>query len=235
MKDILYDYKNYYFFRSLNDEHKKDYENGIYDLISDSTRYFNENGKFGKYNKNDKLTLEELYDHVGKLYRRDTNCISITNDANVCLTYHEENPIYVVIKIPEDKMKNVIDARKFFFDNIKEKILKADKEIKLDNYEEYDDTIISKMADIIKKLEKEGKIGNLIKDVLNKDLLDAMENAYKSSEFIYYGDISKDMIINIPKDDIKKIALLQNEAQKIENIISKQIPIGRILTIISKL
>ena len=112
MKDILYDYKNYYFFRSLNDEHKKDYENGIYDLISDSTRYFNENGKFGKYNKKDKLTLEELYDHVGKIYRRDTNCISITNDANVCLTYHEENPIYVVIKIPENKMKNVIDARK---------------------------------------------------------------------------------------------------------------------------
>ena len=43
------------------------------------------------------------------------------------------------------------------------------------------------------------------------------------------------MIINIPKDIIKKIALLQNESQKIENIISKQIPIGRILTIISKL
>ena len=111
----------------------------------------------------------------------------------------------------------------------------ADKEIKLDNYEEYDDTIISKMTDIIKKLEKEGKIGNIVKDVLNIDLLDAMKNAYKSSEFIYYGDISKDMIINIPKDIIKKIALLQNESQKIENIISKQIPIGRILTIISKL
>ena len=170
MKDILYDYKNYYFFRSLNDEHKKDYENGIYDLIADSTRYFNENGKFGKYNKNDKLTLEELYDHVGKLYRRDTNCISITNDANVCLTYHEENPIYVVIKIPENKMKKVIDARKFFFDNIKEKILKADKEIKLDDNEKYNDTIISKMADIIEKLEKEGKIGNLVKNVLNIDL-----------------------------------------------------------------
>ncbi len=235
MKDILYDYKNYYFFRSLNDEHKKDYENGICDLISDSTRYFNENGKFGKYNKNDKLTLEELYDHVGKLYRRDTNCISITNDVNVCLTYHQENPIYVVIKIPEDKMGNVIDARKFFFDNIKEKILKADNEIKLDNYEEDDDTIISKMGDIIKKLEKEGKLKNIVNGVSNTDLLDAMKNAYKSSEFIYYGDISKDMIINISLDDIRKIALLQNEISKMNDTISKQISIDKILTIISNL
>ena len=130
MREVIFDGQYYYLFRSLNSANKTDLKNGIRDIRTNSIRYFEKNGTWGKYSTESQLSFEELYNHVKIMYRRATNCNSLSNDANVVLTYHTEDPKYVVVRYtPEEYKQNVIDAGAYFLENISSRITEMEKSI----------------------------------------------------------------------------------------------------------
>ena len=129
--NVIEDNENYYFFRALN--------NGDYsDILSGATI---EDGKIRRirtdlqrykdlplYREDDQISLEEVHDHVKWRHRRDTNCISLSMNANVVATYgrtdyHDQ---YAVITIPKNKINNdetsFYLAGKFLLEEIKNRI-----------------------------------------------------------------------------------------------------------------
>ena len=254
MKNIIFDGENYYLFRALNDGNKADLEKGIDFIRTDCIRYYENFGKWGKYNDKSTISLEELYDHIKMRYRRDTNCISLSRDANVVLTYHTENPKYVLVKISPEKLREVVDAGEYFFEAIEEKVIEAENNIQdktgkitksIQEIEEANDlneirkilnefnplmssyTInerqyltdeeqlkMSKINAKLKILEHIGAIKNIIEDVPNSRLLATMGGAYTSCEYIHYGDILKEEIMDCPRIFIDIFSLLQQAKEK---------------------
>lgn len=143
MKNIIFDGESYYLFRALNEGNKKDLENGIDIIRTDCIRYYEEHGEWGKYSNKSEVSLEEIYDHIKMRYRRDTNCISLTRDANVVLTYHSENPKYILVKVSPEKMEEIFDAGEYFSKVIEQQVLEAEKNVESDN----------KIAIILKQIE----------------------------------------------------------------------------------
>ena len=248
MREVIFDGQYYYLFRSLNSGNRTDLRNGIKDIRTDSIRYFENNGTWGKYSTESQISLEELYDHVKMQYRRDTNCTSLSNDANVILTYYTEDPKYVVVRYtPEEYKQNVTDASAYFLENISSRITEMEKSITEDGIRDLlksiDDTttrediiklIRSKIKDVsiaglterqylddeeglevakvigkLRVLESAGVAEQIIPEVDNSRLIGTMGNAFTSSEFINYGTIPSSQVIDIPKEIIDIIAILQ--------------------------
>ena len=105
--NIISDEENYYFFRALNMADNSDIEQGttissdgkIERIRTDRERY---EGKT-KYTEESNISLEEVYDHIKMHYRKDTNCISLTSNANIAINYGRGSykDKYVMIKIPK--------------------------------------------------------------------------------------------------------------------------------------
>ena len=115
----------YYFFRALNKRDMTGIRNGstldsnghINRIVTDSTFYNNKD----RYNEESELTLEEMVNHVKTHYDKDTNCISLSSDANVCLTYGRSDyeDKYVIIKVPKDELGHTtFNAGKYIYDEI---------------------------------------------------------------------------------------------------------------------
>lgn len=157
MKQLIFDGKNYYLFRALNDGNKKDFKKNIKSIRTDANRYFKTNGQWGKYCNKSMVSLEEVYDHIKIRYRRDTNCISLSQDANVVLTYHTQDPKYVLIQIPKNELVKIFNAGEYFLDSIEKEVRSGIK--KLNGEEEIlsiisqidNSTNISQIREILKK------------------------------------------------------------------------------------
>lgn len=107
--NIVSDDEYYYFFRALNNRDHKDIESGIttdstglHTIKTDREHYEGE----AKYSEYDEMTLEEVYDHIKIHHRIDTNCISLTSNANVAIMYGREyyNDEYAIIKVPKNEL-----------------------------------------------------------------------------------------------------------------------------------
>ena len=158
MNNIIFDGKDYYFFRALNNGNKRDKENGIQSIRADSIRYYEYYGRWGKYDAKSEISVQEVYDHVKMKYRRDTNCISLTKDANEALTYHTENPQYVLVRIASEDIGKIINAAEY----LTREILKKIEEIEGNLSQDY------KVKNILEKIEETTHIEQ-IKKIL-KDL-----------------------------------------------------------------
>ena len=119
----------YYFFRALNkrdmagirDKSILDEAGHIRKIVTDSTFYNHKD----RYNEESELTLEEMVNHVKTHYDKDTNCISLSSDANVCLTYGRSDyeDKYVIIKVPKDELgKTTFNAGKYIYDEILKRV-----------------------------------------------------------------------------------------------------------------
>ena len=105
--NIIQDDEYYYFFRALNMADNADIEqqttistNGKIERIrTDRERFDGET----KYTEDSEISLEEIYDHIKMHYRKDTNCISLTSNANIAVNYGRGSykDRYVMIKIPK--------------------------------------------------------------------------------------------------------------------------------------
>ena len=108
--NIIQDEENYYFFRALNMADNNDVEQGITvsedgkieRIRTDRERYEGDT----KYTEDSKVSLEEMYDHIKMHYRKDTNCISLTSNSNIAITYGRGyyKDKYVIIKIPKREL-----------------------------------------------------------------------------------------------------------------------------------
>ena len=132
--NIIEDEENYYFFRALNMADNQDLEsgkitdeNGKYTRIRTDRERYEENfeNDTPKYNKNSEISLEQVYDHIKMHYRKDTNCISLSSNANVSICYGREfyKDKYIMVKVPKKEFgEKVINAGQYLLEEINKKI-----------------------------------------------------------------------------------------------------------------
>ena len=163
--NIIEDEENYYFFRALNMADNQDSETGtILDetgnferIRTDRERYEeNPENRTTKYKKDTELSLEQVYDHIKMHYRKDTNCISLSSNANVSISYGRGfyKDKYVMVKVPKKELgEKVINAGQYMLEEIEKKVnayissINADSEL----IEALNEIENSKTEDEIKK------------------------------------------------------------------------------------
>ena len=164
--NIIEDEENYYFFRALNMADNQDLETGIildeagnFEKIRTDRERYEENSENGtpKYSKDAQISLEQVYDHIKMHYRKDTNCISLSSNGNVSISYGRGfyKDRYVVVKVPKKELgEKVINAGQYMLEEISKKVdeyissINKDSKI-LETLNEIDN---SKTADEIKKV-----------------------------------------------------------------------------------
>ena len=113
--NIIEDEENYYFFRALNMADNQDLEAGvtldyagnIEKIRTDRERYEeNAEKEAPKYSKDAEISLEQVYDHIKMHYRKDTNCISLSSNGNVSISYGRGfyKDRYVMVKVPKSEL-----------------------------------------------------------------------------------------------------------------------------------
>lgn len=132
--NVIEDEDNYYFFRALNMADNRDLEqgtildsNGNFERIRTDRERYEEDPEKGipKYNKDSKLSLDQVYDHIKMHYRKDTNCISLSSNANVSISYGRGfyKDKYVMVKVPKSEIGDkVINAGQYLLDEINKRV-----------------------------------------------------------------------------------------------------------------
>ena len=130
--NVISDEENYYFFRSLEPGDIKDLEegnikdeNGNYIRIrTDRERWEETHSIKPRWNAESTVTLEEMYNHIKIHYSLETNCISLSSNANVARTYGETfSDKYVMIKVPKNEMgQRVYNAGQYMLAEIDKKV-----------------------------------------------------------------------------------------------------------------
>ena len=129
--NIIEDEENYYFFRALNMADNQDLETGTilnetgnFERIrTDRERY--EENRTPKYSKDAQISLEQVYDHIKTHYRKDTNCISLSSNGNVSISYGRGfyKDRYVMVKVPKKELgEKVINAGQYMLEEISKKV-----------------------------------------------------------------------------------------------------------------
>ena len=130
--NIISDEENYYFFRALNMSDNRDIEEKITvsedgkieRIRTDRERYEGE----PKYSEDTTITLEEVYDHIKMHYRKDTNCISLTSNANIAVDYGRGSykDKYIMVKIPKREFgEKVVNAGQYMLKELYQRIEQA--------------------------------------------------------------------------------------------------------------
>ena len=155
--NIIQDSENYYFFRALNRADNKDLEDGIIlddngkikRIRTDRERY-TENPENGipKYDKDDEISIEQMHDHIKMQHRTDTNCISLSTDANVIINYGRGyyKDKYIMVKVPKKEIgQKVKNAGKYLLEEIEKKVNVYIDKLNVNDEED---------AEILRKVEK---------------------------------------------------------------------------------
>ena len=129
--NVISDEENYYFFRSLEPGDVEDLEKGIIKdgenyqkLRTDRERWEETHQEAPRWNAESTVSLEEMYNHIKIHYSLQTNCISLSSNANVARTYGEAfSDKYVMIKVPKKEMgEKVFHAGQYMLDEIEKKV-----------------------------------------------------------------------------------------------------------------
>lgn len=138
--NIISDEENYYFFRSLEPGDLQDLEKGtIKDgdkylrIRTDRERWEESHKEKAHWTSDSKITLEEMFNHIKMHYSLQTNCISLTSNANVVRTYGETfSDKYVMIKVPKKEMgEKVFHAGQYMLEEIEKQVEQAISNTKL--------------------------------------------------------------------------------------------------------
>ena len=176
----------YYFFRALNkrdmtgirDKSILDEAGHISKIVTDSTFYNHKD----RYNEESSLALEEMVNHVKTHYDNDTNCISLSSDANVCLTYGRKDyeDKYVIIKVPKDELGyTTFNAGKYIYEEILKRVntYLEEHQADLTDLQRY-------YIESIKNISTKEQLDNL-KKTLPKEYIDKTNDEFQNGlEFI---------------------------------------------------
>ena len=195
----------YYFFRALNkrdmagirDKSTLDEAGHISKIVTDSTFYNHKD----RYNEESELTLEEMVNHVKTHYDNDTNCISLSSDANVCLTYGRKDyeDKYVIIKVPKDELGyTTFNAGKYIYEEILKRV-----NTYLEEHQAYLTDLQRYYIESIKNISTKEQLDNL-KKTLPEEYVDKTNEEFQNGlEFIkskpYEGYSDKE---NLAKDKL---------------------------------
>ena len=164
--NVIEDEENYYFFRSLEPGDIEDISNGVINgengytkLRTDRERWEEQHpGEKPAYNKDSKVSLEQMYSHIKIHYSLQTNCISLSSNANVARTYGEAfSDKYVMIKVQKQEMgEKVFHAGQYMLDEIEKRVSEtiATSNIPNDIVEDFKKIDNAKNSDEIKEIIK---------------------------------------------------------------------------------
>lgn len=167
--NIIQDEENYYFFRALNMADNSDIEKGITTdnesgaikrIRTDRERY-EENPK---YTEKSELSLEEIFDHIKMHYRKDTNCISLTSNANIAISYGREyyKDKYVMIKVPKNELgSNTVVAGQYMLQELSKRIESVIEELDDEKKDE-----ILEIFSLIDSAESDKELRELITTII---------------------------------------------------------------------
>ncbi len=132
--NIIEDEENCYFFRALNMADNQDLETetildssgDIGRIRTDRERYEeNQENEPPKYSKEAEISLEQVFDHIKMHYRKDTNCISLSSNGNVSISYGRGfyKDRYVIVKVPKKELgEKVINAGQYMLEEIAKRV-----------------------------------------------------------------------------------------------------------------
>ena len=153
--NIIEDEENYYFFRALNMADNQDLDTriildntgNIERIRTDRERYEeNTENETPKYNKDAEISLEQVYDHIKMHYRKDTNCISLSSNSNVSISYGRGfyKDSYVMVKVPKNELgEKVINVGQYMLEEIEKRVDEYVSSLSPD----------SKLVEIIKEID----------------------------------------------------------------------------------
>ena len=220
--NIIQDDEYYYFFRALNMADNADIEqqttistNGKIERIrTDRERFDGET----KYTEDSEISLEEIYDHIKMHYRKDTNCISLTTNANIAVNYGRGSykDRYVMIKIPKNEFgEKTVAAGQYMLRELYARIeqsienLPEEKKIEiLDFFTQIEDAKENKSLQDIIAQRYTTKSGELSPDKahLRKGITYSSPKARISS----YQSLDEEQLLEVNKV-YAKLAILENE------------------------
>ena len=237
--NVISDEENYYFFRALNSADSRDIATGV--VIDSSGQYIRlrtdreryeedpEKGK-SKYNEDDEISLEQVHDHIKMHYRKDTNCVSLSSNANVLLDYGRRNydDRYIMITVPKREIgQRVRFAGQYMLDEIQKRI---DEMVStLDAGDEKD-------AQILEEIEQ---IDNAISSDEIRDLISAV---FKSSEPVTKKKtiVKEGIKIRTPHSRISRYQALDDEQNLEKNkiigkltLLERKLGIGNLIPHVS--
>ncbi len=219
-------------------------------IRTDRERYEeNSQNEQPKYDKNAQISLEQVYDHIKPHYRKDTNCISLSSNANVSISYGRGfyKDRYIMVKVPKNEMgEKVINAGQYMLEEIEKKINEYISHANIDNklekalfqidnsktIDEFREILETTFTSKEKLNPHKAKLRNGIKYKLPVSIISNYQalNEEQSLELIHYGDIRKEEIIDIPKEIVDIFAILQQtEGQDIQIIIDLKKQIVRFI------
>ena len=135
--NLIQDDEYYYFFRALNNGDHSDMqaritrdENGLITKVrTDRARYIeNPDNPEPIYEENQPISLVQVIDHIKRGHRYDTNCISLSSNANISVIYGNGyyNDEYAVIRVPKNKFgEQTINASEYILSEMEKKIGEA--------------------------------------------------------------------------------------------------------------
>ena len=135
--NIIQDSDNYYFFRALNMADNADIdgnittdENGNITRIRTDRERWEETHteRAPRYDKEAELSLNQINDHIKMRYSKETNCISLSSNANVSIVYGRGSYTdkYVIVKVPKNEMgKNIVNAGQYMLEEVEKRINEA--------------------------------------------------------------------------------------------------------------
>ena len=182
--NIIQDDENYYFFRALNLGDENDmrthltttFDGTLEKVRTDRSRYEG----VAKYQEGAPLSLEQAFDHIKMHHRKDTNCISLSSNANVALLYGKSfyRNHYAMIKVPKTELgNNTVLAGPYMLEEVSKKIEEYRKNPNLDEVTKYYLDAISnaKNASRIEELLQTIKEKKKYDDVFQKGVLASVE------------------------------------------------------------
>lgn len=220
--NIVQDEENYYFFRALNMADNSDIEQEI-TMPSDGKieRIRTDRERFDgetKYTEDSSITLEEVYDHIKMHYRKDTNCVSLTSNANIAINYGRGSykDKYVMIKIPKKEFgEQTIEAGQYMLQELYLRIMKSLDELQED--------LRSEILDIFSDIDVANETKELQEIIARRYTAQNGElnpsKAHPRKGIIYstpkarissYQSLSKEQLLEVNKV-YAKLAVLENE------------------------
>ncbi|MBR2786445.1 MAG: hypothetical protein IKD76_03000 [Clostridia bacterium] len=185
--NLIQDENYYYVFRALNNGDHNDLKNGItrdkngkiVKVRTDRARYI-ENPQNGvpKYEENAPISLLQVIDHIKEHHRYDTNCISLSSNANVSIMYGNGYYAdeYTVIRVPKSEIgKEVINAGEYMLGEINTKVEDAISKVMASASSSPDDNA-SNNTEILELMKKIDEAED------REELLDVVASSYKLRE-----------------------------------------------------
>ena len=171
-----------------------------------------------KYTEASEISLEEIYDHIKMHYRKDTNCISLTSNANIAVNYGRGSykDKYVMVKIPKKEFgEKTLAAGQYMLKELYSKIQQAieslpedAKQRVLNAFEEIDKATESKdLKDIIaQRYTANREEVSLDRAHLRKGIIYSSPKARISN----YQSLDDEQVLEVNKV-YAKLAILENE------------------------